>query len=170
MSIDTHGIVVGIFKEETRAEDAIDELRNIGFSDDQLSFATQEGNELYRILNTLEHMGVSQEEVDYYMSEFNAGRSILLIRHEGRRVEALTVLFLNGTRSHKYLNEASNSTDAPTSAKRDLSKLMEASQSSSSNNQSKKFSRHDAETAEQNDDEIESLRSLLKSAGLDHLL
>lgn len=145
MSPDSHGMVVGIFKEETRAGDAIEELKSIGFRDDQISFAPRKDNsEMYRIRDTLEHIGICQEEVDYYTSEFESGRSVLLIRHEGRRIEALNILFLNGTRSHKYLDVGSNSTNASTSAK--------------------------AVVIEQDDDEIESLHKLLKRAGLDHLL
>lgn len=145
MSTDNYGMVAGIFKELTRAEDAIEELKSMGFNDDQITFAAQDDNsEMYRLRDALEHTGVPQEEVDYYTSEFEAGRSILLIQHEGRRIEALNVLFLNGTRSHKYLDLGTNGTNASTSAK--------------------------AAVIEQDDDEIESLRKLLKSASLDHLL
>ncbi|MGH2493865.1 MAG: hypothetical protein ACRDIV_04090 [Ktedonobacteraceae bacterium] len=169
MSTNVNAIVVGIFKEEALAEDAVDELRSIGFGDDQITLAAQENNgEMHRIRDTLERMGVPEEEVDYYTSEFEAGRSILLVKHGDRRSEALGILYLNSARSHKYLNKDRSSVDAPLSTQEELNDQVRATQSSSSNSWSKNFSKQDAEATESED--IESLRRLLKDAGLDYLL
>lgn len=162
MSTNANAIVVGIFKEEARAEDAVDELRRVGFGGDQITLATQEGDgEIHRIRDTLERMGRSEEEVDYYTSEFEAGRSILLVRHGDRRSEVLGILYLNSTRSHKYLNRDSNGMDTLVSAQEESDNQVGATQSSPSN-------RQNAEATEPED--IESLRRLLKDAGLDYLL
>ena len=169
MSTNANAIVVGIFKEEARAEDAVDELRSIGFGDDQITLAAQEDtSEMHRIRDTLERMGVPEEEVDYYTSEFEAGRSILLVKHGDRRSEVLGILYLNSARSHKYLNRDRSSVDAPVSTQEGWNDQMEATQNSSSNSWSKNFSKEDVEPTEP--DEIESLRKLLKDAGLDYLL
>ena len=135
----------------------------------QIDLATHDdSSEMYRIRDTLEHLEVSQEEIDYYSSEFEAGRSILLIRPEGRRIEALNILFLNGTRSHKYLDVGSQSSDDPTPATGESNRQVEASQNSSPGSRLNAPSKPDALATEQ--DEIESVRRLLKSADLDHLL
>lgn len=169
MSTNSAGIVVGVFKEEVRAEDAVDELRSIGFGDDQITLAAQEGDsEIHRIRDTLERMGRPEEEVDYYTSEFEAGRSILLIRHGDRRSEALGILYLHSARSHKYLNIGRNSIDTTLFAQEELNDHMGTMQGSSPNSWSKDLSKRDAEMTEQ--DDLESLRNLLKGAGLDHLL
>ena len=169
MSTDTNAIVVGIFKEEIRAEGAVDELKSLGFDNDQITLATQEDNaEMHRIRDTLERLGVPEEEIDYYISEFEAGRSILLIEHGGRRSEALGILYLNSARNHKYLNKDSRSMDAPVSAQEESDNQMGATQSSLSSSWSKNFSKQDVEPTEPED--IESLRKLLKDAGLDYLL
>ena len=169
MSTDNPGIVVGIFKEATCAEEAVEELKSMGFNDDQITLAAQEDDsEMHRIRDTLEHIGIPEEEVDYYTSEFEAGRSILLVKHGDRRSEVLGILYLNSTRSHKYLNRDSNGMDAPVSIQEGWNDQMGATQSSSSNSWSNNFSKQNAEAIEPED--MESLRRLLKDAGLDYLL
>lgn len=105
MSISGSPIVVGIFKEEVQAKHAIDVLRSLGFGDDQISAAIWKGGwKTYRVLDHLVDMGIPEQEVSYYRAEFEAGRSIVAIRHNGRLNEALNVMLLYGTRKHRYLN------------------------------------------------------------------
>lgn len=166
----TNSIVVGVFKEREQAQSAIDFLRSAEFNDEQISIATQEvKGGMYHIREALEKIDVSEEEADYYSSEFEAGRSIVLVRHDGRRSEALGILYLNGTRSHKYLNVDRhvdhNSIGTTASAS---TYQAGASQRFASIEGSKNSSRRDTQVTEQ--DEMASLHKLLKDVGLDHLL
>jgi hypothetical protein len=162
LSKDSDGIVVGIFKEETRAEDAIGLLRNVGFSDDQISYALRkDGSRLDHMRHMLVNMGVPEEEASNYESEFEAGRSIVLVRHDRRWAEALNTFFLNGTRMHRYLNIGNYMSRAvPVSGQNELDDQVVASPRNP----------YAGNTQVAVRDEMASLHKLLKDAGLDHLL
>jgi hypothetical protein len=166
-------IVVGVFKEEVQAESAVDVLRDVGFNSDQIGYAGHTGKwGTDHILDYLVSMGVPEEEVSYYESEYEAGRSIVLVKHDGRRSEALNILFLNGSRVHRYLNlgkhVSEDSSDVTDSTNQGLNIQIEASQNSPANNSSKSSSARKTEPEVQ--DEMASLRKLLKDVDLDHLL
>jgi hypothetical protein len=173
LSTAEYAIIVGVFKEEIQAKSAIDVFRDAGFGNDQISFVVPRGNERsYSVLDNLVNLGLAEEEVSYYKSEFDAGRSIVVIRHEGRRSESLAILLLNGARNYRYLkmsmNAGKNPSDPPTSASVGLPEQSRISQHSS-------FARSSAASATQDQealtgDEIASLRRLLEREGLDHLL
>lgn len=168
-----NSIVVGVFKQKVRAESAIDVLREVGFMNDQIGYAGHtDTGEMNRILEYMLTVGLTEEEVSYYESEYEAGRSIVLVRHDGRRSETLAILLLNGARNHKYLKmgehaskEASNN---PVSASMGLHDQLEASQQSSSNISSKAAATYGSGPL--TGDEMASLRKLLEREGLDHLL
>ncbi|GAC1382642.1 MAG: hypothetical protein NVSMB33_10170 [Ktedonobacteraceae bacterium] len=166
-------IVVGVFKDEALAENAIDVLRNADFSYDQISYARCKSSwEMKRILDNLVKIGISEEETSYYESEFEAGRSIVLVMHDGRLGEVLNILFLNGTRKHRYLNRSGyvdkNVLDVSVATKNELDNSVETSQSFLSNNPVTNPAACNSEMIVQ--DEMASLRKLLKDVGLDHLL
>lgn len=170
-------VVVGVFKEEDQAENAIDVLRNVGFSYDQIFYAMHKHSwGMNPMLDYLAKMGVPDEEVSYYVSEFEAGRSVVLVRHDGRLGEVLNILFLNGTRKHRYLNAGRHTgkpaPEASVSLEHGLNGRRETSQAYSSNNALKNSAICNtdcgSEVTEQG--EMASLRKLLKDVGLDHLL
>lgn len=171
MSADSR--VVGVFRDEALAENAIDVLRSAGFSYEQISYALRKDScELHCLRDNLLKIGISDEEASYYASEFEAGSSIVLIRHDGRLGEALNILILNGTRKHRYLNARNNAdrhvSNAPASVKNALNNLVEASQDSSSHNAPTGSAAHNSEVTVR--DEMASLHKLLKDVGLDYLL
>lgn len=173
MSTTEHPIIVGVFKEEARAKDAIDVFRDAGFANDQISLVTLKGDERpHSLLGNLMNLGLSEEEVGYYKSELEAGRSIVVIRHDGHRSESLAILLLNGARNHKYLKMGGYASKEPsnisTSAKMEPHEQLEASQHSLSTSSSKTTTTHDVEVL--TGDEAASLRKLLEREGLDHLL
>ena len=158
--------MVGIFKEEMQAKNVIDVLRDAGFSADQIGVAIPDEAITHNILNDLVKMGVPEEEVNYYAREFEVGRSIVWVRHNGRQLEVASILILNGTRMHRYFNISRS--DAPTSPNERGENQFEAFQSSSSNTSSNKPSPLivEATTA----DEMPPWMRILKDAGFDHLI
>jgi hypothetical protein len=166
-------IVVGVFKEEVRAESAMNVLRDVGFTNDQIGYAGRTGKwGINHILEYLVSMGVPEEEVSYYESQYEAGRSIVVIKHDGRRSETLAILLLNGARNHKYLKIGEHASKEPSdisiTAKTGSHDQLDASQHSSSNSSSMTAATHDSEPL--TGDEMASLRKLLEREGLDHLL
>lgn len=167
-----HLILVGIFKEEIRAENAVAVLKDVGFSNDQISYASQTGKQgLGHILQNLLSMGVPEEEMNYYKSEFEAGRSIVLVKHDGRRSQSLAILLLEGARNHKYLKMDENAGKEPFNRSAYTKKSpaqLEATQNFGANSTSKTSDSQESEPFI--DDERASLQKLLEREGLDHLL
>jgi hypothetical protein len=166
-------IVVGVFKEEIRAESAVAVLRDVGFNNDQIDYARHTGKRgVNHILENLVSMGVPEEEVSYYKSEFEAGRSIVVVKHGGRRSQTLSILLLNGARNHKYLKigerASKESSNTSPSTRMGSPDQLETSQDSSANSSSKTAATYDRESL--TGDEMASLQKLLEREGLDHLL
>src|SRR2546421_2671839 len=106
-------MVVGIFRERTLAEQAIEELRHAGFRDDQVRLAGQtaptgglldhlasalSGHETTggELPEELASKGVPQDEADYYQHEADAGRAIVLVESYGHQQEARDILHRYG--------------------------------------------------------------------------
>ena len=106
-------IVVGIFRDRTLADQAIDELRHAGFRDDEIRLAGQaapagglldhlasrlSGQEAAdgRLADELVSKGVPEEEADYYQGQQEAGRSIVLVESYGHQQEARDILHRYG--------------------------------------------------------------------------
>lgn len=160
--------VAGVFKEDALAENAIDVLRSLNFSEDQIHYIPRASSrEMYRILENLIYLGVPEEEALYYTSELESGHSIVLVRHEGRLGEVLNILFLHGTRKHRYLHNSSYINrqvfDAPASVVNGWHDRQGTSQALSPTSAPRG-------TETLTEDEMESVRNMLKRAGLDHLL
>jgi hypothetical protein len=84
------------------------------------------------------------------------------------RAEALNILFLNGTKWHRYLNIGYTGSDIKVSLQERTSDQLEASQSFAPGNSSTNPSAGGTYTVVQ--DEMASLHRLLKDVGLEHLL
>jgi len=173
LSTTGHAIIVGVFKEEIQAKSAIDVFREAGFGDDQVSYMMLKGDGTsHSVLANLVNSGLSEEEISYYTSEFEAGHSIVVIRHDGRRSESLAILLLNGARNYRYLkmsmhtNKESSNISAP--SRMGSHDQPGTFQHSSSTSSSKTSATHDREAL--TGDEMASLRRLLEREGLDHLL
>ena len=105
--------VVGVFTEDLYAELAADELRRVGFSDDEISvsrpgaatsgfidslkslFTGQETTPI-TTADDFKYMGVPEQDAGYYQDELNAGRTIVLVRVAGQQQEVLGILRQNG--------------------------------------------------------------------------
>ena len=54
MATTAQSIVVGVFEHESQAKNALDELHNAGFSDDQITVAIREGG-LFNLFGLFRH-------------------------------------------------------------------------------------------------------------------
>src|SRR5258708_16789804 len=108
MSVTPSSTIVGVFRDRSAAEQAIDALYNAGFGHEQIQYSipgtsgsflkdlkslftgtsTSEGN----LDNDLTNMGLSDAEAQYYSNEYNNGNLILAVRAPGREMEAMHVL------------------------------------------------------------------------------
>ncbi|HLX59611.1 MAG TPA: YsnF/AvaK domain-containing protein [Ktedonobacteraceae bacterium] len=106
-------MVVGVFRDRALVEHAVKELRHAGFRDDEIQVWRQDsspGGFLESLLHTwsghetkpgeiadsLEQLGVTNEEADYYLREVEAGRSIVAVRSYGHQQEAGDILHRAG--------------------------------------------------------------------------
>ncbi|MBL8799413.1 MAG: hypothetical protein JNM56_36360 [Planctomycetia bacterium] len=152
-----HAVVVGVFPDHAHADHAVTDLKNAGFTNDQIGVAGRdwrgehtEGNgteagegglagliagaglgglvglgvlagvipvvgpaiaagtlgvilsnaaagaAIAGVVGVLVGMGISEEEAEYYESEFKAGRYIVTVKANGREAEALSIIRRNG--------------------------------------------------------------------------
>jgi uncharacterized protein (TIGR02271 family) len=107
-------MAVGIFEDQAQAEQAIHELHQAGFHDDQISYAghgasssgilanlkrffTGQDTTSGTITDDLVEKGVPEEEARDYQREYETGRSIVAVMTDGRSLqEATTILTRNG--------------------------------------------------------------------------
>ena len=109
----TQQLVVGIFRDHSQAEQAIDELLQAGFSHNQIRFAGRgisTGGILEKIkslftgqdiaaggiYDDLVRMGAPPEDARFYQSEFEAGRSIVAVLASQGIQEAINILVRHG--------------------------------------------------------------------------
>ena len=97
-------LVVGIFRDHSMAEQAIDELRHVGYRNDQIWSAGQGGGLLTSLKSrlaggddgTLQDRlvaeGLPGEDAKYYQSELDAGRSVVVVQSHGHQQEARAIL------------------------------------------------------------------------------
>jgi hypothetical protein len=106
-------LVVGIFHNRAQVEQAINELHQVGFDSRHIRFAKhgistagvlkkiksslgEQTIAIDRIYDELVNMGVPPEDARYYQSEFNAGRSIVVVLRSGVPLVATSIIIRNG--------------------------------------------------------------------------
>lgn len=94
MSTTNRSIVAGVFQQEAQAQQAMADLQKAGFSNDQIRYSVHKGGS--GILDSLRDLGFSQNEADFYNSEFEAGRTVVTIKTGDRQHEAYDILMRNG--------------------------------------------------------------------------
>ena len=133
MVMSERSTVVGVFTEDQYANLAADELRRVGFSDDEISVYRHKDEEgslagLKRLFkgqettpeataNDFMRMGVPEQDAHYYQSELDAGHTIVLVRVAGQEQQVLEILRKNGgMTSPRPSSNAQTETDNPTVA------------------------------------------------------
>jgi len=106
--------VVGVFSDRNMAEHAVDELKDSGFSNDEIRYsgATAGGSFIDNLKSwfsgeepasqgdvaaDLKNIGLPEDEAGYYAREYAAGHPIVAVRSPGREAEAMAVLRSNGS-------------------------------------------------------------------------
>ena len=105
-------IVVATFNSAEKAENAIEELHNVGFTSDQIRYSRQFTGENFLesikdllifpnerqdetasdIQTLLQNMGIGQEELQHYENTYRSGNFVVVVRSDGRDQEARTIL------------------------------------------------------------------------------
>ncbi len=85
-------VIIGIFRNEIAAKEALEALRGAGFKRDQIGVAWHQdvGNTDY--VNSLVNLGVAQEQAVYYDQEFRKGHPVVSVRPDGREREVYSIL------------------------------------------------------------------------------
>jgi len=94
MSTVNRSIVAGVFQDESQAQQAMADLQNAGFTDDQIRYSVHKGGA--GILDALTSLGFQQDQANYYNSEFMAGRTVVTVNAGNRQQEAYNILMRNG--------------------------------------------------------------------------
>ena len=122
MVMSERSTVVGVFTEDISANLAADDLRRVGFSDDEISVSrhTDEAGGFMASLKRLfkgqettpvstaddfKHMGVPEQDANYYQSQLDAGRTIVLVRVAGQQHEVLEILRKHGALTSRPLTQ-----------------------------------------------------------------
>jgi hypothetical protein len=103
MVMSERSTVVGVFTEEQYVDLAADDLRRVGFSDEEITIAKHKDTAgtlagLKRLFKGQEatsvateddfmRMGVPKQDAQYYENELHAGHTILLVRVAGQEQE-----------------------------------------------------------------------------------
>jgi hypothetical protein len=98
-----HSTVVGTFADRTQAEHALDELRQVGFSDDQVGFSA--GNEFEG-----EHK--KQADDDTKKQSAQVGPIVVVVRADNRQEEVSNILQRNGASNISSHAQAERKADA----------------------------------------------------------
>lgn len=107
MVMSEHSTVVGVFTDDALAEQAVDELERVGFSEDEIRVwkggaATGgfidnlkglfTGNKTSTTVADFTGMDVPEQDVAYYQNELASGRTIVLVSAGDLQQAALRVL------------------------------------------------------------------------------
>lgn len=163
MSTTERQVMVGVFEDEDYAMKAIDDLRSMGFRDDQLGIAVRDREFVaHCILDNLVNLGVPEEEVNYYKREFEASRVVVAVKFNCSKQEVTDLLLSKS--GPEQLNISINGISIEKTGKNQLEDFQDCSSSITLDKPESQ------EATSIGPDDTSSLRKLLKDAGLDHLL
>ena len=86
--------VVGLFQSEMEAQQAMNDLQQSGFSNDQIRYSVHRGGTGIR--DQLMGLGLTEQEASYYNQEFEAGRTVVFVNGPDQQQEAFDILRRNG--------------------------------------------------------------------------
>jgi len=133
MSTNVRSTVVGVFRDQRLADQARAELRDAGFTDDQIhaSGAGSAGSFLKSLFtgqvatsdsfrNELANMGIPDEEAQYYTDEYKNGNSVIAVEAPGREQEARSILQRNGAYDYRMTHQPVGSTPSMQQARANM--------------------------------------------------
>lgn len=83
-------MVMSVFADNAQAQQAIDELQRVGFSPDQIRYSVRKSGT--GIADSLENLGLPEQEANFYNREFEAGRTVVMVKTDDRQQEAYDIL------------------------------------------------------------------------------
>jgi len=110
-------LVVAVFDNSSMAEHAINDLKNTGFSNDEILYSSHQGRggffenlkswitgeetaSVSDVAKNLRDMGVPEDAANYYAREREAGHPIVAVSSAGHEQDARNVLIRHGGHSH----------------------------------------------------------------------
>ena len=90
MATPKRAIVAGVFADEQHAQQAMADLQDAGFRENQIRYSPHKSGA--NILDSLMGMGFEREEAAYYNIEFQHGRTIVTVKDHDRQQEAATIM------------------------------------------------------------------------------
>lgn len=113
MSVTPSSTVVGVFRDRSMAEQAIEALYDAGFTQEQIHYSVPGSSGKFfedlkslftgpgdSLVNDLTSMGVSDEDARYYANEYQNGNTILAVHAAGHEQDALSILHQYGASIH----------------------------------------------------------------------
>jgi uncharacterized protein (TIGR02271 family) len=94
MAAMNRSVVVSVFQDNNQAQQAINDLMNSGFSNDQIKYSVNKGGG--GIADDLVNLGIPQSEANFYNNEFEQGHTIVTVNTTDRQQEASTILNRDG--------------------------------------------------------------------------
>lgn len=94
MTTTSRPVVVSVFKDEAQAQQAINDLLNAGFSNDQIRYSVNKGGG--GITDDLISLGVPQQDAGFYNNEFEAGHTVVTVNTSDRQQQAYDILTRDG--------------------------------------------------------------------------
>jgi hypothetical protein len=127
MEMHTHRTIVGVFDEPAIASRAVELLQAEGFGGTQISYMDPSQNQASGFLaglkrlfastgheidagevkDDLTHMGLSQDEAEYYSDQYSAGHAIVAVMPESSEQEMDAMEVLRSTGAHNYTTRSS---------------------------------------------------------------
>ncbi|HZU67928.1 MAG TPA: YsnF/AvaK domain-containing protein [Ktedonobacteraceae bacterium] len=109
-------IVAAIFQTEDQARQAMNDLQQAGFSNDQIRYSVHRGGT--GITDSLMNLGLSQQDANFYNSQFEAGKTIVTVNTNDRQQEACNILTQDGGQSANANYGTTMGTTAQTASNR----------------------------------------------------
>jgi uncharacterized protein (TIGR02271 family) len=85
---------MGIFADDAQAQQAMNDLQSAGFSRDQIRYSVRKSGT--GITDSLENLGLPEQEATFYNQEFEAGRTVVMVMTNDRQQEAYDILHRYG--------------------------------------------------------------------------
>jgi len=129
MSVTPSSAIVGVFRDQAIAEQAMDAFYNAGFTHEQVRKSVPETSNGFfedlknlftgastpngNVASDLTGMGISDEEAQYYVQEHNNGNVILSVHASGREQEAQAIMHQYGAYRASAANAYSSQNTPP---------------------------------------------------------
>lgn len=129
MSVTRSSHIVGVFTDRTVADQVVEALRNVGLENEHIYYLDAgssggffgnlkslfTGTDPDNLAHDLRDLGLSDEEAEDYVNQYNNGSTILVVNAPNRQEEVLTILHEYGASSISGESVSVPATTEPTS-------------------------------------------------------